>query len=220
MTYHLVFSMSNVTGAIRGAGTAHLFRNTWIHLRFIGFVLCNLFFCALFCLPFCRCSLGHCIVCPSNYSFGLPLWYPQDYSTNSVPSSRGKTKRAKNNNYEKQALYIVSNNIVMIQRRIYVYIYTGFNGGDYVNILYSIIAILFLVVLIINTSIQRWTSSLKALLFIFILIFLYIDFFHDLYSFTHVYLGNWKEPGNAPFMNSSPSYTGSNWKHYSLSGEN
>ena len=29
------------------------------------------------CLTFCTFSFGHCIVCPSIYSFWLPLWYLQ-----------------------------------------------------------------------------------------------------------------------------------------------
>jgi hypothetical protein len=35
-----------------------------------------------------------------------------------------------------------------------------------------------------------------------------------------VYKGHWREPVNVPIMNSCPLYTGSNYIHYLLNGEN
>jgi len=62
------------------------FRSTWVHRRLLlGFMLLarSLSFYVVFCrslfVLLSLFSFGHCVVCPSFYSFWLPHWYLQTF---------------------------------------------------------------------------------------------------------------------------------------------
>jgi hypothetical protein len=83
--YQQIFNISIKSGGPRWAGIVYLPNNLSTSPDFNEVRLSqSLIFFVMFCRPLCvflPLSFGHYIVCPFNFGFPLPIWYPETFLT-------------------------------------------------------------------------------------------------------------------------------------------